>query len=93
VLYGCETWSLTLREECRLTVFENRILRQIFRTKRSENWEWRRLHNEDLYSSYRLPNIEDGEMYKIQKDRSCSQNRGKYSKPSWNYVTNAVTYF
>ena len=39
VLYGCETWSLTLREECRLRVFENRILRQIFGLKRDENGE------------------------------------------------------
>ena len=57
VLYGCETWSLTLREECRLRVFENRILRRIFRPKREDNWEWRRLHNEELHSLYRSPNI------------------------------------
>ena len=50
VLYGCETRSLTLREECRLRVFENRILRRIFGPKRYENGEWRRLHNEELYS-------------------------------------------
>ena len=42
VLYGCETWSLTLREESRLRVFENLILRQIFGYKRDENREWRR---------------------------------------------------
>ena len=41
VLYGCEAWSLTLREECRLRVFENRILKGIFGPKRDENWEWR----------------------------------------------------
>ena len=57
VLYGCETWSLTLREECRLRVFENRILRRIFGPKRDENEEWRRLHNEELHSLYRSPNI------------------------------------
>ena len=56
VLYGCETWSLTLREECSLRVFENRILRQIFGPKRDENGEWRRLHNEELHSLYRSPN-------------------------------------
>ena len=57
VLYGCETWSLTLREESRLRVFENRILRRIFGPKRDENGEWRRLHNEELRSLYRSPNI------------------------------------
>ena len=57
VLYGCETWSLTLREESRLRVFENRILRRIFGPKRDENGEWRRLHNEELHSLYRSPNI------------------------------------
>jgi hypothetical protein len=46
VLYGCETWSLTLREEHRLRVFENRVLRRIFGLKRDEmTGEWRRLHN------------------------------------------------
>ena len=57
VLYGCETWSLTLWEECRLRVYENRILRRIFGPKRDENGEWRRLHNEELHSLYRSPNI------------------------------------
>ena len=56
VLYGCETWSLTLREESRLRVFENRILRRIFGPKRHENGDWRRLHNEELHSLYRSPN-------------------------------------
>jgi hypothetical protein len=46
VLYGCETWSLTLRKECRLRVFENRVLRRILGPKRDEvRGEWRRLHN------------------------------------------------
>jgi hypothetical protein len=51
VLYGCETWSLTLlRDERRLRVFENRVVRKIFGTKRAEvTGEWRRLHNEELY--------------------------------------------
>ena len=49
VLYGCETWSLTLREERRLRVFENRVLRRIFGPKRDEvTGEWRKLHNEEL---------------------------------------------
>ena len=49
VLYGCETWSLTLREECRLRIFENWILRRIFGLKSYENGEWRRLRNEEFH--------------------------------------------
>ena len=49
VLYGCETWSLTLREERKLRVFENVVLRRIFRSRRDEvTGEWRRLRNEEL---------------------------------------------
>jgi len=49
VLYGCETWSLTLREERKLSVFENMVLRRIFGPRRDEvTGEWRRLHNEEL---------------------------------------------
>ena len=49
VLYGCETWSLTLREESRLRVFENGVLRRIFVPKRDEvTGEWRKLHNAEL---------------------------------------------
>ena len=44
-------------EKCRLRVFENRILRRIFGPKNDENGEWRRLHNEELHSLYRSPNI------------------------------------
>jgi hypothetical protein len=51
VLYGCETWSLTLREEHRLRVFENRVLRRIFGPKRDEvTGGWRKLHNEELHN-------------------------------------------
>ena len=57
MLYGCETWSLTLREESRLRVFENRILRRVFGPKRDENGEWRRLLNWELHSLYRSSNI------------------------------------
>jgi hypothetical protein len=53
LLYGFETWSLTLREEQRLRVFENRVLRKIFGSKRDEvTGEWRRLHKEELYDMY-----------------------------------------
>ena len=49
VLYGCESWSLTLREERRLRVFENGVLRRVFGPKRDEvTGEWRKLHNEEL---------------------------------------------
>jgi hypothetical protein len=57
VLYDCETLSLTLREEFRLRIFENRILTRIFGLKRDENGEWRRLHNEELQRLYRSSNI------------------------------------
>jgi hypothetical protein len=58
VLYGCETWSLTLREEHRLRVFENRVLRRIFGPKRDEVTEgWRKLHNEELQNLYSSPVI------------------------------------
>ena len=58
VLYGCETWSLTLREERRLRVFENRVLSRVFGPKRDEvTGEWRKLHNEEFSDLYSLPNI------------------------------------
>jgi len=59
VLYGCETWSLTLREGRRLRVFENRVLRRVFGPKRDEvTMEWRKLHNEELNDLYSSPNID-----------------------------------
>jgi hypothetical protein len=57
VLYGCETWSLTLREEHRLRVFENRVLRKLFGPKREEDGSWRKLHNDEFHSLYSSPNI------------------------------------
>jgi hypothetical protein len=58
VLYGCETWSVRLREEHRLRVFENRVLIGIFGPKRDEvTGEWRKLHNEELHNLYSSPDI------------------------------------
>ena len=58
VLYGCEAWSLTLREERKLRVFENMVLRRIFGPRRDEvTVEQRRLHNEELNDLYSSPNI------------------------------------
>jgi len=56
VVYGCETWSLTLREERRLRVFENRVTRRIFGPKRDKvTGEWRKLHTQDLNDLYSSP--------------------------------------
>jgi hypothetical protein len=61
VVYGCETWSLTLKDVCRLKVFENRVLRIIFGPNRNKvSGEWRKLHNEelsDLYSSLHIVRV------------------------------------
>jgi hypothetical protein len=58
VLYGCETWSLSLREDHRLRVFENRVLKKIFGPKRNEViGRWRKLHNEELHNLSCLPSI------------------------------------
>jgi hypothetical protein len=58
VPFGCETWSLTLRKEHRLRVFENRVLRRIFGLKRDEVMgDWGKLHNEELRDLYSSPSI------------------------------------
>jgi hypothetical protein len=57
VLYGCEIWSLTLREENRLRVFRNRVLRRVFGPKREEDGSWRKLHNDQHHKLYSSPNI------------------------------------
>ena len=58
VLYGCETWSLTLRKERRLRVVDDRVLMRIFECKMDEvTGEWRNLHNEELNDQYSSPNI------------------------------------
>jgi hypothetical protein len=57
VLYGCETWSITLREEQRLRVFENKVLWRVFGPKDKVTGEWGRLHNKELYHIYSSSNI------------------------------------
>jgi hypothetical protein len=86
--YGCETWSLTLREERRLRVFENRVFRRIFWRKRNEvTGKWRRLHNEELNDLYCSLNI-----VRVMKSRrmrwarhvaSMMESRGVYSALVW----------
>jgi hypothetical protein len=57
VLYGCKTWSPTLRKEHRLWVLENRVLRKIFGPKREKERSWRKLHNDELHRLYSSSNI------------------------------------
>jgi hypothetical protein len=58
VLFGCENWSLTLKQEHRLRVFENRVLRRIFGSKRDEaTEEWRELHSGELHNFYSSPDF------------------------------------
>jgi hypothetical protein len=73
VLYGCESWSLTLREESRLRVFESKVLRRIFGPKRDEvTGEWGRLHNKELYAWYSSPDIIRVIKSRRQMCRTCS---------------------
>ena len=74
VWYGCETWSLTLREERRLRVSENRVLRKVFGPKRDKvTGEWRKLHNEELNDLYSLPNI-----VRVVKSRRMTNGQGMW---------------
>jgi hypothetical protein len=78
VLYGCETWSLTPREERRLRVFENMVLRRIFGAKRNKlTGGWRKLHNEELNDLYCSPNIV--RVIKSRRMGWAAKNRG-YSR-------------
>ena len=78
-MYGCETSSLTLREECRLRVFENRVLRRIFGPKRVEvTREWRKLRNEKLNDLYSSPNNVWGDnIEKNEMGGACSAFGGE----------------
>jgi hypothetical protein len=77
VLCGCETWPLTLREERRLRVFENRVLRGIFGPKRNEvTGEWRKLPNEELTVLYSSSNIV--RVIKSRRMRRIGGEKGVY---------------
>jgi hypothetical protein len=77
VLYGCEAWSLTLREERRLKVFESRVLRRVFGPKRDEvTGKWRKLHNEELNDLYSLPNIAGDKIKKNELGWACGAYGG-----------------
>jgi hypothetical protein len=78
VLYGCETWSLTLREERRLRVFENKVLRRIFVAKWDEvQEEQRRLHIEQLNDLYSSPNINLGNQINDNEIRRACGTYGR----------------
>jgi hypothetical protein len=72
VLYGCESWSLILKEECRLRVFENRVLRRIFGTKLDRvTGEWRRLLNTELYALPLTKYHSGDQVKKTEMGRTC----------------------
>jgi hypothetical protein len=82
VLYGCETWSLTIREERRLKVFDNRVLKRIFGLKRDEViGGWRKLHNEQLYNLSSLQNVIGmikSRMMRWAGHLACMETRNSY---------------
>jgi hypothetical protein len=83
VVFGCETWSLTLREERRLRVFENRLLKRIFGPKRDEvTGEWGKQHNEELNDLYSSPTtvwvIKSRRMRWVGHVASMREGRGVY---------------
>ena len=84
VLYGCKTWSLTLREECRQRVLKKLMLRRVFGPKRDEvTWEWIKLHNKELNDLYYSPTIvwviKGDQMEKNEVDGACSTCGGEES--------------
>jgi hypothetical protein len=80
VLYGCETWSLTLKEEHRLRALENRILRKIFGSKRDEvTGKWRKLHNEELHNLYSSTDI----IRQIKSRRMRWERKGECTRFWW----------
>ena len=82
VLYGCETWSLTLRKDRKLRVFENMMLRRILEPRRDEvTGEWRRLHNEELNDLYSSPNIV--QMIKSRRNRRERDHWGDVGVDGW----------
>jgi len=77
-LYGCATWSLTLKAERRLRVSENRVLRRIFRPKRDEvRVEWRKLHSEELNDLYLSPNSSNDQIWKNEIGGACNTCGGE----------------
>ena len=81
-MYGCQTWSLTLREEHRLRVFENKVLRKIFGAKKDEiTREWRKLHIAELhalYSSQNIRNLKSGRLRWAGHVARMEQSRNAY---------------
>jgi hypothetical protein len=78
VLFGCETWSLTLREEQKLRVFENGVLRRIFGPKRKEDRSWRKLCNDELHSLNIIRVIKSRRMNLAGHVAHMGEGRGVY---------------